>query len=74
MRKKNVWKKKPHPKMLLIVTKRNVPNFKPAKCKGGGGGGVCIQAWIIGREDIGAIMWKEAWQIYEKTSIESMLH
>jgi hypothetical protein len=35
------------------------------------GGG--IQAWIIGREDIGAIMWKDTWQIHGKTSIESML-
>jgi hypothetical protein len=34
--------KKPHPQMLLIVTKRKAPNFKPAKCKGRkrGGGGI----------------------------------
>lgn len=31
--------KKPHPKMLLIVTKRKAPNFKPAKCKGRKRGG-----------------------------------
>jgi hypothetical protein len=41
-KKNKCMEKKPHPQMLLIVTKRKAPNFKPAKCKGRkrGGGGI----------------------------------